>query len=271
VDWREGEPLALMAGWLGPADVRAAYPGIWLRDDVFAIHGHYADRHTTVPILERLGAALMTRLATEPPDGPHRAEDYEAILAPMYAWIDTVVQTGAVRGRGGGRLQVKTWQRLQRRGGGRNLRAAGISAGFSLLVAALNRAGAGPFGTDVSGPELRRSGLRAFEAVLARLGVDSAHAIFGHTHRAGPLPGDDLAEWRTGDGTAIVNAGSWVHAGSILGEAPNESPYRPGFCVLLDDDGPPRLVNLLDAAPLRRVDGSGAHREPTVTDSRSLA
>ena len=27
--------------------VRAAYPGVWLRDDVYATHGHYGDRHTT--------------------------------------------------------------------------------------------------------------------------------------------------------------------------------------------------------------------------------
>ncbi len=35
--------------------VRVAYPGVWLRDDVYAMHGHYTDRDTTVPILERLG------------------------------------------------------------------------------------------------------------------------------------------------------------------------------------------------------------------------
>jgi hypothetical protein len=253
VDWRDGEPLALLASALAPADVRATYPGVWLRDDVYAMHGHYADRHNTVPIMERVGAAMMTRAVSEPDGGPRCAEDYEAILAPMYAWIDTVAEGGGVRGQGGGRLQVKVWRMLQAPGGGRTLRSAGLSAGFSLLVAALNRAGAGPFGTDVSGPELRRAGLRAFEEVLSRLGVGSAHVLFGHTHRAGPLPADDPSEWRTAAGSAIVNAGSWVRVGSFVSDGPGESPYRPGFCVLLEDDGAPRLVNLLDGAkvPIR--------------------
>jgi hypothetical protein len=246
VDWEAGEPLAMLAQWLAPADVRAAYPGVWLRSDVYGIHGHYADRHNTVPIMERVGAELMTRAVSEPEDGPGRAEDYEAILAPMYAWIDTVAENGGVRGRGGGTLQVRAWRMLQRPGAERTLRGSGLSAGFSLLVAGLNRAGVGPFGADVSGAELRRAGLRAFEEVLGRLGATSAHAIFGHTHRAGPLPADDLSEWRTAGDTAILNAGSWVHVGSILGDRPGESPYRPGFCVLLEEEAPPRLVNLLD-------------------------
>jgi hypothetical protein len=55
VDWEPGEMLATVASWLEPARVRAAYPGAWLRDDVYAIHGHYADRHTTVPSAWALG------------------------------------------------------------------------------------------------------------------------------------------------------------------------------------------------------------------------
>ena len=79
-----GEPLAELARWLEPAAVRVAYPGVWLRDDVYATHGHYSDRHHTVPILERLGAGAMARIAREPAGGPWRAEDYETTLRPMY-------------------------------------------------------------------------------------------------------------------------------------------------------------------------------------------
>ena len=61
---------------------------------------------------------------------------------------------------------------------------------------ALNRAGLGPLRADISGPELRRGALRAFGEVLTRLRVDAPHVIFGHTHRAGPLPADDRYEWR---------------------------------------------------------------------------
>ena len=34
-----------LAGWLGPTPVEIAYPGLWLRDDVYACHGHYLDAH----------------------------------------------------------------------------------------------------------------------------------------------------------------------------------------------------------------------------------
>lgn len=244
VDWRKGESLAALASWLAPARVRAAYPGIWLREDVYAIHGHYGDRNNTVPIMERVGAGLMTRLVNEPDGGPRRPEDYEATLAPMYAWIDTVAQTGGVRGRGGGGLQVRAWRALQQPGG-RTLKSVGLSAALSGLVAVLNRSGLGPLGADVSGPALRRGGLRGFQDVLSRLEVSAKHVIFGHTHRAGPLPDDDQAEWRTAGGIALLNTGSWVHDPGWVGESAS-GPYRPGFCAVLGDDEAPHLINLLD-------------------------
>lgn len=245
LDWREGEPLASLAEWLAPAGVRATYPGVWLRDDIYAIHGHYGDRHNEVPIMERLGAGVMARLTREPDGGPRRIEDYEATLSPMYAWIDTVAETGGVRGRGGGSLQVRAWHALQQPGG-RTLRGVGVSAAFSGAVAVLNRAGLGPLGADVSAPALRDGGLRGAEESLSRLGVEAPYVIFGHTHRAGPLPSDEPPQWQTSNGSSLVNSGSWVHDRKWIGDDPTGSPYRPGFAVILDDDGAPRLVNLLD-------------------------
>ena len=35
--------LELIASWASPARTRVAYPGLWLRPDVYAIHGHYLD------------------------------------------------------------------------------------------------------------------------------------------------------------------------------------------------------------------------------------
>jgi hypothetical protein len=246
VDWREGEPLATLAEWLAPAHLSAAYPGLWLREDVYAIHGHYADRHNTVPILERVAAGVMSRVVAEPDGGPARAEDYETTLAPMYAWIDTVAENSGVRGRGGGGFQVRAWRALQQPGGRRTIRGAGVAVGFSAFVAALNRGGMGPLNADVSGAELRRGGLRAFRQVLSTLGVGGAHAIFGHTHRAGPLPGDDPAEWRTINGISMLNTGSWVYDPGFLRGPSGNSPYRPGFAALLRETGPPDLVNLLE-------------------------
>ena len=245
VEWRAEEPLAEIVGWLGASRVRAMYPGTWLRDDVYAIHGHYADRHYTVPIIERLGAAVMERVVVEPAGGPRRAEDYEATLGPMYAWIDAVAESGGVKGRGSGGFQVRAWRALQRSSARRTLRGATATAGFHALVGLLNRTGTGPFGTDVSGPELRRAGLRAFQQVLQRLEVQADYVVFGHTHRAGPQPDDDPAEWTAGP-NLLVNTGSWTYDREFVGDSGRDGPYRSGFCVLLNDDGPPELVNLLD-------------------------
>lgn len=245
VTWRAGEPLATVARWLGPAAVRAAYPGVWLREDVYATHGHYSARHTTIPMFERLGAGAMTRLVSEPPGGPACAEDYEAMLGPLYAWTHAVAQSTAGDVARSQQTSSRVWRALAGRKGGRSLRRRAVVAAFPAAVAALNRAGLGPLQSDVSMPALSRAGLRATVCVLAGLGVSAPYVIFGHTHRAGPLPGDDLADWATAAGGRMINTGSWVFDRQFVGEVPNESPYWPGGCVVLDGDGPPQLRRLL--------------------------
>src|SRR3954447_2196573 len=85
-------PLARHLGeWLGATRTTVAYPGVWLRDDVYATHGHYLDPHGTVPTFERLGAGAMLRLAGGLPS-PATAEDYERVLVPLYAWIHAAAQ-----------------------------------------------------------------------------------------------------------------------------------------------------------------------------------
>ena len=107
-------------------------------------------------------------------------------------------------------------------------------------VGLLNRAGLGPFDTDLSGEELRRAGLRAMNEVVRGLGIEAAHVVFGHTHRPGPLPGDSAAEWGR-----LVNCGSWLHQAAFLDGAPLDSPYWPGTAVWVDASGPPRLERVL--------------------------
>jgi hypothetical protein len=227
---------------------------VWLRDDVYATHGHYSDRHITVPMFERLGAGVMARIGAGDgagdSAGPGRAEDYEATLAPIYAWIHAVAQsrTGALNRSTHG-TSTRAWRALAGSGRRKGLRRRGMAAAFPALVAGLNRAGLGPLRANLSGTELRRAGLRALTETLARLDVTASHVIFGHTHRAGPLPADDLAEWRTPRGTALLNTGSWVYESVYLGRSPAASPYRPGFCAVLDDSdrsAPPVVRNLLD-------------------------
>jgi hypothetical protein len=255
VDARPGEALAELAAVLAPVPVHVRYPGVWLRQDVYAIHGHYADRHTTVPMLERLAAGAMARVVGEAAAGPARIEDYEAVLAPVYAWIHEVAQVGGPRlGASSHGASAGAWRVLApdapRRGRtgsrGRRLRRRALVAGFPALIAALNRAGLGPLRAELSGPELRRAVLRAMGEVLERLEVPARHVIFGHSHRAGPLPADDLSEWRAAGGHSLINCGSWVHEPAFLGARPRESPYRGGFAVRVQDSGPPELVNLLD-------------------------
>ena len=242
VEWDQREPLGSLVEALAPARVRVAYPGVWLREDVYAIHGHYGDRHNTVPILERLGAGLTVRVAGEPAGGPARAEDYETALAPMYAWADTVAQSGGLHIGGGGSFQIAAWQRLNGGAGARrSVRSRAMALGLAAAVAGLNRAGVGPLRADVSGVALRRGALAGFSESLARLSVPAAHVIFGHTHRAGPLPGDDRSEWGR-----LLNVGSWVYESRFVGDDPARSPYRPGFAAIVGSDGPPELVNLLD-------------------------
>ena len=88
------------ASALGADRVRVRYPGTWLRDDVYVTHGHYLDRHTTVPTLERLAIGAVARVAGEPAGGPAGAEDYETLLGPVYAWLDAYAGTGGRTGQG---------------------------------------------------------------------------------------------------------------------------------------------------------------------------
>ncbi|MCA1656145.1 MAG: metallophosphoesterase family protein [Actinobacteria bacterium] len=241
----EASPAAAtLAGFVGGrADL--AYPGVWLRADVYATHGHYLDCHVTIPTFERIAIGAMGRMSGPGAAGPRRPEEYEALVAPVYAWIHAVAQTaraGAMNGAG----SARAWRVLARPGGARpQLRARALAAAFPLAVAALNRAGLGPLRSDLSGDGLRQGRLAAMAAVVERLGLDAGHVIFGHTHRTGPLPGDAPGEWLTAGGTRLVNSGSWV-LDAHMTRTGRESPYWPGGCVTLDDDGPPRLVRLLD-------------------------
>ena len=251
VGFEQAEPLGRLAAALaaGGASVRAAYPGVWLRDDVYATHGHYVDRHTTVPMFERLGAGAMARLLGRPLEQIRTPDDYEAVLAPIYAWIHAVAQTrgegGAEYGRSSHGASAQLWRAIGQNARRGRIRRGATLGGLGLGVTALNRAGIGPLDRRLSVTELRRAGLRAFACVLETLRIDAAYAIFGHTHRAGPLPADDSSEWTARGGTRIINSGCWVHEPAFLGRNPSESPYRPGFAVQVPAQGAPELVNLV--------------------------
>jgi hypothetical protein len=241
-----GTLAAALAEHAAPARVEVAYPGIWLRDDVYALHGHWADVHSTVPTFERLAAGAMTRwIVTMPPDGA-TPDDYEAILSPLYAWMHALTQRSEHRVLSAGAgASARAWVALSG-GAPRRVRAVALGAGASLAIGLVNRLGMGPVDRDLSGAALRRGGLHGLREVLRRLDITAPHVIWGHSHRSGPWPGDDPGEWTTAAGTQILNAGSWVYERHFLGADATSSPYAPGTAVLVEDDGPPRLIRLLE-------------------------
>ncbi len=250
--------LARIAEWVSPARMLVAYPGLWVRPDVYAMHGHYLDSHLTVPTLERLSVGAMSRLLRMPSTGFDSAEDYEAMGAPVFAWRDAVARQTVPGAALNGMATVSAWQAL---GGGSDdtgaarptrlkalparVRRRALTLGFPLAVAALNRAGLGPLRAEISREELRRAGLRAMGEVAARLGLGEAHVVFGHTHRPGPLDHDEASEWVGRGGARLINCGSWTYAGIFLEASAAESSYWPGTAVLVPDQGPPVVRRLL--------------------------
>jgi predicted phosphodiesterase len=243
---------AEIARMLGPASLRVAYPGVWLHDGVYAMHGHYLDRHLTMPTVERLAAGTIARVLGARLDEAAAPDDYELVLAPMYALLDAVAaRLPDDRGASHSDVSTRAWRALAA-SRHRPVRTRLLGGAFALAVAAVNRAGIGPVRADVSGAELRLAGLRAMGAVVARLGIDARHVVFGHTHRAGPLPGDEPADWALPGGARLVNTGSWVYERVHVGDR-HGGPYWPGGAVEVDDGREPQAVRLLDEVPAARL------------------
>lgn len=248
---RASPAVARLARAAAPAALSVRYPGLWLREDVYATHGHYLDCLTTMPAFERLGAGLMARIEGPVPERDATPDDFEARLAPMYAWLDALAESHG--GRWSEQQQgasASAWDALSA-AGQRPLRARALASLFPLGILGLNRIGVGPLRAELSGEALRDAGLVAMGEVLARLGVGAEHVIFGHTHRAGPLPDDDPGPWRVVDGsgpaagTRLHNSGCWIDEPVFTRGGP-ASPYWAGRGIELDDEGPPRLVRIVE-------------------------
>ena len=98
---------------LQPASLDVVYPGLWLDDGVYATHGHYLDRHVTVPSFERLGSGVLGRLLRAPAEAAASPDDYEVALAPMYELLDAVAaRVGDGRAAAPGQASAAAWQRL---------------------------------------------------------------------------------------------------------------------------------------------------------------
>jgi predicted phosphodiesterase len=251
-------PLAQLVAGMGRTPIELAYPGAWLRPGVYATHGHYLDRHLTVPTFERLAVAAVERVlggareVSEAPGSPGdlgsaSVEDYERTLAPVYAFLFALAQAGSAGGRlGGANPSARVWQALGG-GYGRAAKLRGWLLGTVAVPGAVgvaNRLGLGPVRSDLSPGAITRAGLEAIGEVTRRLGIDADHLIFGHTHRRGPIRAE--TGWRMPEGTHLWNTGSWVYAPGLVGRTAADSPYWPGTVAVLEDDGPPKLRHLLD-------------------------
>jgi UDP-2,3-diacylglucosamine pyrophosphatase LpxH len=222
--------LAEVTALLAPARVRVHYPGVWLSERVWATHGHYLNRHLVPESAFGVARGLLGRL---PRDGATPV-DYEQAGAP------SLRRLGAAVGR---RLPrpLAAWEDDL----AELLRAATMP---SVPVHLLSHRFA-PLTTVLLGAQMRRASIPALVRVVHRLEVDADWVVFGHVHRCGPLPGDDPEQWRGAGGRPrIANTGSWVYEPLLLHRASSPHPYWPGGAILVEDDGDPQAIGLLDAA-----------------------
>ena len=245
------ESAVQVAGWLAPAQVRLAYPGLWLAPRVYATHGHYLDRHITVPAFEPLAVHAVERVLRARGDRLDGVAGYEAVLAPVYGLAHELARSSPApfgQSPPAASISARAYRVLAGDGRGRRPWAHRLlgDVAFPAMVASLNAAGLGPLRADLSGAELRRAALKAMGQVVGGLGIEADHVIFGHTHRAGPLPGDDPAEWRLARGGRLHNCGSWVIERFLGGRTPQHSPYRAGAAIRLEPGGGPELRFLVE-------------------------
>jgi predicted phosphodiesterase len=232
------KPLAALAARMPGVEVELAYPGLWLRPGTYATHGHYLDCHMTVPRLEAIALSATARVTGGMPGPPRTPDDYEATIAPLYAFAYALAQ-GGTRARRvlGMDLSRRVWSRID---GRRDLASRALSGALiPAAVWSLNRAGMGPFEARLSGARLRESGLRAMQEVVAALSIDAGEVVFGHTHRPGPLPRD------TGWDSRLFNTGSWLYEPNLVAPVSADSPYWPGTAIFVRPDQPLELRRLL--------------------------
>ena len=198
--------------------------------------------------------------------GPRRAEDYEAALAPIYAWIHAVAQSAgpdrrarhctAPRPGPGGRCRA----RAQARPCAAAALAARVPGDRRGAQPRRARAAARrPVGRRVAARRAARARARS----LRRLASRAAYVIFGHTHRAGPLPDDDplgVAHARPAPSWSTPAAGSTSRRSSARRR--RRAPTAPGSPCRSSDTGPPRADQPARRAWLDGAGDAGGSRQP---------
>jgi hypothetical protein len=226
---RDATPLlARLTSWFEPARVRVQYPGAWLSERVWATHGHYLDRHLLPESAYGIARGLLGRL----PRGGATPADYDRAGGPSITRLEALLERWLPRPLA---ALVDDIAELIR---------AATMPGFERRVLSRSMA---PLTRTLLGAQMRRASIPALARVVHRLGVDADWVIFGHVHRCGPLPGEDQERWRgLGGRPKIANTGCWVYEPLLVHRAQPPHPYWPGGAILLEDDGEPQVIGLLD-------------------------
>ena len=238
---------ARIARWLRPARLELAYPGIWLRDDVYAIHGHYMDCHLTLPRIECIAAAAVMRRTGPLPD-PAQPEDYERVLGPVTRLTFGLAQSGGPRlGGAATRPSQHAWRWIAGGDSGRPTRRLAAAAVGRMAVPAtvwtINRILGSDFRADLSARAISRGGVAGGVEMVRRLRIEAPHVITGHTHRVGPRPGE--GPWSLPGGGSLHNTGNWVFVSDFHGPDARPGPYWPGTVTWVEGTEAPRQIGLL--------------------------
>jgi UDP-2,3-diacylglucosamine pyrophosphatase LpxH len=216
--------LAELVGMLAPARVLVKYPGVWLRDGIWATHGHYLDRH----LLPAGGYGILRSRLGRTPVGQATPLDYEVGRRPglglMTRWLPR-------------RLAALMYDVTE------VIRAATMPRVRRLVL----NPRISPLTARLLSIQMRRQALPALVEVVQRLGVEADWVVFGHVHRLGPIAGDDISEWiAPGGSPRLLNSGSWLYEPLLVARARPPHPYWPGGAILLDGDAEPQMLSLLD-------------------------
>jgi hypothetical protein len=204
---------------------------------VFATHGHYLDRH----LLPTSAWGVTRGLLRRAPRLQVVPRDYEPARVAALRPAD-----GLLAGRLPRPLAILLDDATEL------LRAATMPR----LRRGLKTRRFGRFARAYLGTQMQRASIPALARVVHRLGVDADWVVFGHVHRLGPLPGDDHALWAgPGGRPRVANTGCWVYEALLLHHAEPPHPYWPGGALLIEDEGDPQPVGLLDGLALDLVAG----------------
>lgn len=221
----DGSPaLARVTRALAPARVQVRYPGVWLSHRIWATHGHYLDHH----LLPAGAHGLVHRRRTD----VGRPGAYERSRPSTPARLEALLSR---------RLPRPLAMILE--GVAELARAATMPS----LHRAIGTHRLAPLTTVLLGTQMQRASLPALATVARRLGVDADWVLFGHVHRLGPLAGDDPQRWSAPGGRPrLANTGSWTFESLLLHRGRPPHPYWPGGALLLEGDGDPQPLGLLD-------------------------